>query len=195
MWRRLDLKLYVNSLVQKKSACDLAHPKHLAPKSSKQLEYSLTCSMQRVFTDEAAVLAEHLKRQGLNRSARRDVVVSTFLASDKHLSVDDLYNLVRRKSPGIGRTTVYRTLKLLESAGLAQALVLKGETRFERELNRRHHDHFICNECSAIFEFSSDEIEALQEEEARKIDFRIEGHKHQVFGRCSRCLASGRTKP
>ena len=148
--------------------------------------------MQRVFDDEARVLDEHLKREGLNRSARRDVVVNTFLSSDKHLSVDDLYNLVRRRSPGIGRTTVYRTLKILESAGLAQALVLKGETFFERELNRRHHDHFICNVCNAIFEFTSDEIEALQEEEAKKIGFRIEGHKHQVFGTCSKCLAQSK---
>jgi len=146
--------------------------------------------MQRVFADEIDVLNAHLKRRGLNRSSRRDVVVSTFLASNKHLSVDDLYNLVRRKSPGIGRTTVYRTLKLLESAGLAQALVLQGETRFERELNRRHHDHFICSACGSIFEFSSDEIEALQEEEARKIGFHIEGHKHQVYGKCTKCATA-----
>ncbi len=150
--------------------------------------------MQRAFADENRALEAHLKLRGLNRSSRRDVVVSTFLASDKHLSVDDLYNLVRRKSPGIGRTTVYRTLKLLESAGLAQSLVLKGETRFERELNRRHHDHFICSQCGAIFEFSSDEIEALQEGEARKIGFRIEGHRHQVFGRCAKCRTEEKGK-
>ncbi len=143
--------------------------------------------MQRVFADETKVLETHLKLRGLNRSSRRDLVVNIFLASNKHLSVDDLYNLVRKKSPRIGRTTVYRTLKLLETAGLAQALVLKGETRFEPELNRRHHDHFICSGCGAIFEFSSDEIESLQEEEARKIGFRIEGHKHQVFGTCEKC--------
>ena len=147
--------------------------------------------MQRVFADEIDVLNAHLKLRGLNRSSRRDVVVSAFLASNKHLSVDDLYNLVRRKSPGIGRTTVYRTLKLLESAGLAQALVLQGETRFERELNRGHHDHFICSACGSIFEFCSDEIEALQEEEARKLGFRIEGHKHQVYGKCAKCATPG----
>ena len=150
--------------------------------------------MQRVFADEIAVLDAHLKRRGLNRSSRRDVVVSAFLGSNKHLSVDDVYALVRRKSPGIGRTTVYRTLKLLETAGLARALVLEGETRFERELNRRHHDHFICGSCGAIFEFSSDEIEAAQEEEARKIGFQIEGHKHQVLGKCAKCLASSRAR-
>ncbi|MBK5257947.1 MAG: transcriptional repressor [Vicinamibacteria bacterium] len=147
--------------------------------------------MQRAFDDEIQILEAHLKLQGLNRSSRRDLVVFTFLSSNKHLSVDDLYALVRRKSPAIGRTTVYRTLKLLENAGLAQALALKGETRFEHVLNRRHHDHFICNGCGAIFEFSSDEIEALQEEEARRIGFRIDGHKHQIFGQCGKCLGSG----
>ena len=146
--------------------------------------------MQRAFGAETNVLERHIRLRGLNRSSRRDLIVNVFLGSNKHLSVDDLYDLVRRKAPGIGRTTVYRTLKLLESAGLAQALVLKGETRFERELNRRHHDHFICNGCGAIFEFSSDEIEALQEEEAGKIGFRIEGHRHQVFGACARCVAT-----
>ena len=147
--------------------------------------------MQRVFADESDILERHLRQRGLNRSTRRDLVVNAFLSSNKHLSVDDLFSLVRRKSPGIGRTTVYRTLKLLESAGLAQALVLKGETRFERELNRRHHDHFICSACGSIFEFSSDEIEALQEEEARKLGFRIEGHKHQVYGKCAKCATPG----
>jgi Fur family ferric uptake transcriptional regulator len=143
--------------------------------------------MQRVFDTEIGILNTHLKLRGLNRSSRRDLVVLAFLSSNKHLSVDDLYALVRRKSPAIGRTTVYRTLNLLVSAGLAQALVLKGETRFERVLNRRHHDHFICNRCEAILEFTSDEIEALQEEEARRIGFRIDGHKHQVFGLCAKC--------
>jgi len=69
--------------------------------------------------------------------------------------------------------------------------VLQGETRFERELNRRHHDHFICSACGAIFEFSSDQIEALQEEEARKLGFHIEGHKHQVYGKCAKCAMPG----
>ena len=150
--------------------------------------------MQRAFDDETRLLQTHLKRRGLNRSSRRDLVVAAFLSSDEHLSVDDLYLLVRRRSRAIGRTTVYRTLKLLESAGLAQALVLKGETRFERVLNRRHHDHFICNGCGAIFEFSSDEIEALQEQEAKSIGFRIDGHKHQIFGQCAKCLAGSGAK-
>jgi Fur family ferric uptake transcriptional regulator len=92
----------------------------------------------------------------------------------------------------VGRTTVYRTLKLLQAAGLATELVLSGETRFEREYKRQHHDHFICKECGEIFEFSSDEIERIQEQVAADIGFVIDGHRHQIFGYCRDCVARRR---
>ena len=88
-----------------------------------------------------------------------------------------------------GRTTVYRTLKLLREAGLASELDLQGETRFEPDYNRAHHDHFICNSCGEIFEFSNPEIERIQDEIAAGIGFVIAGHRHQIYGLCSRCAA------
>ena len=98
-------------------------------------------------------------------------------------------SLARKRRPEVGRTTVYRTLKLLQEAGLATELVLRGETRFEREYKRQHHDHFICKSCGEIFEFSSAEIERIQDEIAAGIGFVIEGHRHQIFGLCRRCAA------
>ncbi len=139
--------------------------------------------------EEREVLTAHLAAHGLKRSAQRDAIVDVFLRTARHLSVDDLLELVRKKNPAIGRTTVYRTLKLLHSAGLAQELPLKGETRFEREYKRQHHDHFICNGCGAIFEFTSEEIERAQDEAADEIGFVIQGHRHQIFGLCRRCAA------
>jgi Fur family ferric uptake transcriptional regulator len=103
--------------------------------------------------------------------------------------VDDLLQLVQKRRPDIGRTTVYRTLKLLQSAGLAQELVLQGQTRFERDFGRKHHDHFICNSCGDIFEFSNPEIERIQDEVAAEIGFSIQGHRHQIYGLCRRCSA------
>jgi Fur family ferric uptake transcriptional regulator len=87
---------------------------------------------------------------------------------------------------------VYRTLKLLQAAGLAQELQLMGETRFERDYKREHHDHFICKGCSEIFEFHSDEIERIQDEVAADIGFVIDGHRHQIFGYCRDCVARER---
>jgi Fur family transcriptional regulator, ferric uptake regulator len=138
--------------------------------------------------EEKAIFAEYLTRHGLKRSDQREAILDVFLRSERHLSVDDLLKLVQAVRSDIGRTTVYRTLKLLTSAGLAQELQLHGETRFEREHGRAHHDHFICNVCGEIFEFANDEIERIQERIADDIGFRIEGHRHQIYGTCRKCL-------
>ena len=105
--------------------------------------------------------------------------------------MDDLLRIVQKRRPDIGRTTVYRTLKLLQSAGLAQELQLHGQTRFEREYNRAHHDHFICNTCGEIFEFVNDDIERIQDQIADEIGFQIEGHRHQIYGTCRKCRGGG----
>ena len=142
-----------------------------------------------VGAEEKAIFTAFLAKNGLKRSDQREVIVDTFLRSQRHLSVDDLYQLVHKRRTDIGRTTVYRTLKLLQSAGLAQELVLDGQSRFEREYKREHHDHFICKYCGEIFEFVSEDIERLQDEIAARIGFAIEGHRHQIYGACRACGA------
>jgi Fur family ferric uptake transcriptional regulator len=143
--------------------------------------------------EEKQILAAYLRDRGLKRSDQRDAVVDVFLRSNRHLSVDDLLRLVRRKHPEVGRTTVYRTLKLLTAAGLAQELDVGGRAHFEREHNRAHHDHFICRSCGDIIEFANPEIERIQEEVAQQIGFVIEGHRHQILGVCRKC--AGREAP
>jgi Fur family ferric uptake transcriptional regulator len=143
--------------------------------------------------EEKEVFAAYLVKNRLKRSEQREVILDTFLRSERHLSVDDLLQLVQKRRSDIGRTTVYRTLKLLQAAGLAQELVLQGQTRFEREYKRQHHDHFICKSCGEIFEFSSPEIERIQDEIAADIGFVIDGHRHQIFGFCVDCAAARAT--
>ena len=142
--------------------------------------------------EEKEVFAAYIAKHRLKRSEQRDAILEAFLRSDTHLSVDDLLQLARKRRADVGRTTVYRTLKLLQAAGLATELVLEGQSRFEREYKRRHHDHFICKTCGAIFEFSSDEIERIQDEVAADLGFVIDGHRHQIFGYCRDCVARRR---
>jgi Fur family ferric uptake transcriptional regulator len=141
--------------------------------------------------EEKEVFAAFLVKNRLKRSEQREVILDAFLKSERHLSVDDLLQIVQKRRPDVGRTTVYRTLKLLHAAGLASELDLDGQTRFEVDYKRAHHDHFICTSCGDIFEFSSPEIERLQEEIATGIGFVIEGHRHHILGRCRRCVLRG----
>jgi Fur family ferric uptake transcriptional regulator len=142
---------------------------------------------ENVAREEREVFVNYLAKNRLKRSDQREAILDVFLRSERHLSVDDLFQLVRKRHPEVGRTTVYRTLKLFQAAGLASELQFEGKSRFEREYKRQHHDHFICRSCGDIIEFSSPEIERLQDEIAVEMKFEIEGHRHQIFGRCRRC--------
>jgi Fur family ferric uptake transcriptional regulator len=141
--------------------------------------------------EEREVLAAYLTRHGLKRSDQRDAILDAFLRAGHHVSVEDLLRLVKRRRADVGRTTIYRALKLFKDAGLASELLLGGEARFEPIWNRDHHDHFVCVQCGAIIEFHSDEIERLQDEIAEDIGFTIEGHRHHIYGRCRRCAGRG----
>ncbi len=139
--------------------------------------------------EEKEVLAAHLARHGLKRSSQREVILEAFLKTGRHVSVEELLQIVRKRRADIGRTTIYRSLKLFKDAGLASELTYGGEARFETLWNRAHHDHFICGSCGEIFEFKSPEIEHIQETIAHSIGFHIQGHRHHVLGLCRKCVA------
>ena len=139
--------------------------------------------------EEREVLAAYLTRHALKRSDQRDATLEAFLRAGHHVSVEALLRLVKRRRADVGRTPIYRALKVFKDAGLASELLLGGEARFEPIWNRDHHDHFVCVSCGEIIEFRSPEIENLQDEIARGLGFVIEGHRHTIFGRCRKCAA------
>ena len=144
--------------------------------------------------EELQIFEQYLVENGLKHSRQREIILEHFLANKGHLSVDDLYQIIQRSHPEIGRTTIYRTLKLLCDAELAEAIELKdGLTRFEHLYNNEHHDHMICTECGAIIEFTNDEIERLQDEIARAHGFSADSHRNQIFGVCQKCNRRRRT--
>src|SRR5262245_37417681 len=123
-------------------------------------------------TEEREVFLRHIQKQGLKRTAQRDLILEVFLHTEGHLSGEDLYRLVRRQDSNVGQTTVYRTLKLLTDAGLAREVRFgDGRAHYEHNYKHQHHDHMICSECGKIIEFYSPELEAIQDAMAARINF------------------------
>ena len=148
----------------------------------------MTRPAQNVSPDRFAIFKEHLRRQGLKSTAQRDDIAHVFFASNRHISVEELYNAVKRVNPRIGYATVYRTMKLLTECGLAVERHFRdGEARYESQAEGHHHDHLICESCGKIVEFTEARIETLQEEVARRLGFRFTGHKMELYGLCREC--------
>lgn len=132
---------------------------------------------------------EHLGRKGLKLTHQREEILRALMAAEHHLGMDDLYEVVRKKDPSIGRATVFRTLKLLQECGLvAEVGSASGRAKFELKGDRPHHDHMICVECGRIIEFQSPMMEHFQDEAIRRHGFAALWHRHEIFGRCRDCL-------
>jgi Fur family ferric uptake transcriptional regulator len=129
---------------------------------------------------------EYLKTQDLMWTTQREAILNHLLAADRHLSLEDIYAAL--KGRGIGKVTVFRTLKLLEECRLVEKIAdSKGVSRYEVEMERPHHDHLICVACGRIIEIQWPQIEKVQEKECRKIGFTVLYHRHELFGRCKDC--------
>ena len=127
----------------------------------RQLERSAPVPRKRSRKDPKGPWRDYLQRKGLKTTQQREAIVDAFLRSSGHVALEDLLSSARRKHPGVGLATVYRTVKLLEEAGIAAARHFgPGQTLYEVAEGRAHHDHLICDSCGFIIEFESDEIEA-----------------------------------
>jgi Fur family ferric uptake transcriptional regulator len=129
-----------------------------------------------------------IKDQGHKATSQREDIAQVFFATNRHVSVEELYSDVRRVNPRVGYATVYRTMKLLKECGLAaERHFADGQARFENVEAERHHDHIICERCGRIVEFVHPQIEQLQESVARRFGFLAMMHKMEIYGICQEC--------
>jgi Fur family ferric uptake transcriptional regulator len=140
---------------------------------------SYTERVRQVFTD-------HLGKHGLRLTGQRTRILEFLLATDQHLTLDEIYGQLR--SHGVGRSTVFRTLKMMEDCHLVSHISdPKGTSRYEIHLERPHHDHLICIDCRRIIEVRWPELEKIQTRACRELNFEPAWHRHEIFGHCSNC--------
>ncbi|MBS4016371.1 MAG: transcriptional repressor [Candidatus Latescibacteria bacterium] len=138
-------------------------------------------------TKSEVYFQKYCRRAGLKRSGQRDKVFNMFLKTEQHISAFRLFEKIRKQGEKIGYSTVYRTLRLLVKAGLAQTLTFGGETHFEHKFKHKHHDYFICSKCGKTIEFTSPTIERIQNRLAKKYNFTPQKHTLLIYGLCINC--------
>ena len=99
-----------------------------------------------------------------------------------HPDVDELYKRVSKIDSKISIATVYRTVKVLEEAGILVKHDFKaGKARYE-QIQESHHDHLIDVKTGEIIEFVDEEIEILQKKVAEKYGYELVDHKLELYG-------------
>ena len=95
--------------------------------------------------DAKTEFTQFLDKKGLRLTKQREKVVDVFLRIERHLSTQDLFEIVRKKDKDISYTTVVRTLKLLVESDICRTVDFgDGIQRYEHKYGHEHHDHLIC---------------------------------------------------
>lgn len=137
---------------------------------------------------------EFLQTKGLRMTRERVTIVEQVFSSHEHFEAEQLIQQLADQN--VSRSTVYRTLKHLEEAGLIRK-VARQDARdvFEHDYGYPQHDHLICKKCGELIEFQQELIAQVLDEVARKHGFRMEGHRLEVYGMCDACCRPPKTRP
>jgi Fur family ferric uptake transcriptional regulator len=119
--------------------------------------------------------------KGMRMTEQRRTIARVLAQADDHPNVEELYRRCIKVDDRISISTVYRTMKLFEDAGIIERHDFReGRARFEPS-PEAHHDHLIDLRTGDVVEFRSEEIERLQAEVARKLGYRLVDHRLELY--------------
>ena len=133
-----------------------------------------------------------LQKEGYKLTNQRKDILKTLLNNNhKHLSCEDVFNIVSKENSDLGIATVYRTLQLFEKLNIVYKINFDdGLSRYELNLgeeNHQHH-HLICLNCGKVIEVKLDLLESLENKIEKDGNFKIVDHNVKFYGYCKKCL-------
>ncbi|HSG94629.1 MAG TPA: Fur family transcriptional regulator [Afifellaceae bacterium] len=117
----------------------------------------------------------------MRMTEQRRVIARVLDASKDHPDVEELYRRASGVDPHISISTVYRTVRMFEDAGIIERHEFgDGRSRYET-IPDEHHDHLIDLRSGKVIEFRDEEIERLQESIAKKLGYRLVDHRLELY--------------
>ena len=172
--------------------------KSLARRQSEPTALEADVGQVPVAASPADNFREFLLTKNLRLTRERQILIEEVFAEHSHFDAEDLIKRLARREDGrrVSRATIYRTLALLEEAGLIRKVARQDERDvYEHNYGYPQHDHLICRQCGTLIEFSEPQITELLERIAAERGFRMKGHRLEVDGMCDACSRPPKTRP
>jgi len=132
-------------------------------------------------TSKSASIEARCAATGMRMTEQRRVIARVLAEAVDHPDVEELYRRCAAVDDKISISTVYRTVKLFEDAGIIERHDFReGRARYET-MRDSHHDHLINLRDGTVVEFTSEEIQILQKEIARKLGYTLVDHRLELY--------------
>ena len=147
-------------------------------------------SAEPIDDDMHSVAERRLRRIDQRYTAGRRALVELLVRVGHPVSIGD----IAERLPDLPRSSAYRHLVDLESAGLVRRVTASDEfTRFElAEDLTEHHHHLLCTNCGKVTDVTlpadfEGEVAAAIGQLAGAEGFVVHGHRMDVLGLCVAC--------
>ncbi|MDD3535484.1 MAG: Fur family transcriptional regulator [Candidatus Cloacimonetes bacterium] len=137
-------------------------------------------------SEQLSKFQEYLQSQRLKLTRSRKLVLEAAFSLHEHFDAESLHE--RIKGLNVSLATVYRTLPLLQEAGLVQLALRKdGRDFFEHILGHPKHLHWLCESCQRVYETELEELIPILENKAKSQRFTINTINIHISGICWKC--------
>lgn len=130
-----------------------------------------------------AVFRRHLRSVRLKYTPERAGVLDAIIERDGLFEVEELLNDLRDRRLRISKATVYRTLRLLQDAGIIMpAQIDARQSHYQLVYGRAPRDQMVCVRTGRVIEFTDPEIRTLRDRICRRAGWAPVTHRLQIFG-------------
>jgi len=145
--------------------------------------------MRQIHAQEKEQFRKLFQQENIDEFEDRFKILEIFLTTERHLTVDEVVQLLAQNGQTYSPTFIIETLKMMCDYGFAQKNRFEnGEIRYEHRHPCQHHDHMICTKCGKIIEFENNQLELLQTQIAGNYNFHMLQHKMEIYGICGDCM-------
>lgn len=131
-------------------------------------------------------LKEIFQKHNLKITPQRMAIYQELIQSKEHPSAVVIHERINNIYPNVSLDTVNRTLLTFSEIGLVRIVEGRGDPkRFDPNL--RQHHHFRCVKCGEIYDFYSEDYDALNIPENLKQKFLVTSKRVTLEGICDHC--------
>jgi Fur family ferric uptake transcriptional regulator len=129
-----------------------------------------------------AVFRRRLKAEGQKYTPERARVLDAVIAMDGLFDADQLQEELRGADYRVSKATVYRTIKLMQDAGIVQRVLAAGDQpRYQLVYGARPADLIIRVDTHETIAIDVPELIDLRDRLCAKLGLRASGHKLHIF--------------
>lgn len=127
-----------------------------------------------------------LKEKGYKLTPQRRLILEYIHDNESHLTAEEIINFVESRAPGVNKSTIYRTLDLLEEAGCVLKNDVDGHFIYHHA-EEGHHHHLVCRSCGKSVDCDEQIFSRVKKALSEKYGFEADLKHVMLNGLCSDC--------